>query len=85
MRIIEINWDNNNDKFAINIDKIISIDLESFSKKINICTQDGHFYHIPNKDKDELKKIYENILDFCMFNSNPDEIGYIPSLKIDIK
>lgn len=87
MRIIELEdgYENYN-KYAINVDKIISIDFDSFSKKINIYVQDGKTtFHITNKDIDKLKRIYENILDFCISTSNPNEIGYIPLLKIDIK
>lgn len=86
MRIIEINWYNSASRYAINADKIMSIDFDSFNKKIDICAQDGKsIFHITNKDMDKLKRIYENILDFCISTSDPNEIGYIPLLKIDIK
>lgn len=84
MRIIEIIW-YDRDKYAINVDKIVSINFDSLSGKINIYTQDDGSKSISNKDMDRLERIYEDILDFCTSTSDPNEIGYVPLLKINIK
>ena len=86
MRIIQINWCGSNNRHSINIDKIMSIDFEAIEKRICIYMQDARptIFNIVNRDENELKRIYENILDFCMSTSDPNEIGYMPLLKIDI-
>lgn len=87
MRIIELNNHDTHNKYALNVDKIFLVELIAYDGKIDIWMQDekSTCFHVRSKDKDKLQKIYENILDFCMSTSNPNEIGYIPLLKIDIK
>ena len=87
MRIIELNDYDTNDKYALNVDKIFLVELVAYDKKIKIYMQDekNTCFQVRCKDEDKLKRIYENILDFCVSTSDPNEIGYIPLLKIDIK
>jgi len=84
MKIIELNNHDNN-KYALNIDKIFSVELNIYDKRVYIYMQDekSTSFNIRSKDEDKLKRIYEDILDFCMSTSDPNEIGYVPLLKID--
>lgn len=65
MRFIKIK-DNYNNKYIINIDKIISINLIVNDKEIDINTQEKNHYYIRNKNEDKLQEIYKDILKFCI-------------------